>query len=213
MSLSALRGTSFTLQCTRFPGRNSPCLRRAYGALTSCTRARAPTRALTLTTRLNLARLLNDGHLPTGVIPFMLSFGLFFALVSALKAARTQGLIHPSSPSSFARAISVSIPLAYLPSGIAFAVGFLNAPSFSIARLIGGYVAHRAARRSRNGETPLSVIVLASGFVLGEGVFSVVNLVAKASGWDAVGCWGCGVGGGGYCAGRCTSTGTGTGTA
>lgn len=153
--------------------------------------------------RLNLARLLNNGHLPPAVVPFMLAFGLFFAFISALKAFRAQNLISPSFP--IARYIT------YLPSGIAFAVGFLNAPSFSIARLVGGYVAYRTAKSRKDGngngsaaETPLIVIVIASGFVLGEGVFSIVNLVMKSSGWDAVSCWGCGLGGGGYCSGRCT---------
>lgn len=152
-----------------------------------------------LTYRLNLARLLNNGHLPPAVIPFMLTFGLFFALISAFKALLSQRLIRPDSP--LARYIS------FLPSGIAFAVGFLNAPSFSIARLIGGYIAYRTAKSRRDGntkETPLVVIVIASGFVLGEGVFSIVNLVMKSSGLDAVSCWGCGLGGGGYCSGRCS---------
>ena len=75
-----------------------------------------------------------------------------------------------------------------------------------MARLIGGYIAYKAAKSRRDGqkETPLAVIVIASGFVLGEGVFSIVNLGMKSAGWDAVSCWGCGLGGGGYCSGRCT---------
>lgn len=130
----------------------------------------------------------------------MLSFGVLFAIISAVKAAKSQNIISPTSP--FAGITP------YLPSGIAFAVGFLNAPSFSIARLIGGYIAYRTAKasgeRGGSGETPLGVIVLASGFVLGEGVFSIVNLIAKSAGLDAASCWGCSVGSGGYCAGRCT---------
>ncbi|ODN95854.1 oligopeptide transporter 8 [Cryptococcus wingfieldii CBS 7118] len=142
---------------------------------------------------LNLARLLNNGHLPLHVVPFMLALGAVFALISTVKAFRT------SLPPS----VSSSRLIAYLPSGIAFAVGFLNSPSFSIARLIGGYVAFRSAKLSGAGETPLLAIVVASGFVLGEGVVSVVTLGLTSAGFGAASCWGCGVGGGGYCSGGC----------
>ncbi|WVQ81217.1 hypothetical protein IAT38_003339 [Cryptococcus sp. DSM 104549] len=138
---------------------------------------------------LNLARLLNNGHLPSHVIPFMLAFGLLFAFISTLKSFRPR-----------------SIPprlITHLPSGIAFAVGFLNSPSFSIARLIGGYIAYRSAKAAGTGETPLLAVVVASGFVLGEGVVSVVTLGLTSAGVGAASCWGCGVGGGGYCSGGC----------
>ncbi|KAL1739136.1 OPT oligopeptide transporter protein-domain-containing protein, partial [Schizophyllum fasciatum] len=76
---------------------------------------------------LSLARLLRDGTLPAHSGIFMLAFGLLFAFLAALKTygART------GAP--YAR---------YVPSGVAFAIGFLNTPSFSIARLIGGAVEH-----------------------------------------------------------------------
>ncbi|WRT69026.1 uncharacterized protein IL334_006009 [Kwoniella shivajii] len=138
---------------------------------------------------LNLARLLNNGHLPLHVIPFMISFGLIFAIISAIKA--------------FKKYLPPYRWIDYLPSGIAFAVGFLNSPSFSIARLIGGYIAYRSAKNSRNGETPLLAIVVASGFVLGEGVLSIVTLTMASAGMKAVSCYGCEIGGGGYCSGGC----------
>ncbi|WWC73114.1 uncharacterized protein I206_107080 [Kwoniella pini CBS 10737] len=138
---------------------------------------------------LNLARLLNNGHLPAHVIPFMFSFGLIFAAISALKA--------------FKKYLPEYKWINYLPSGIAFAVGFLNAPSFSIARLIGGYIAYRTSKNTSNGETPLLAIVVASGFVLGEGVLSIVTLTMASFGMKAVSCYGCGIAGGGYCSGGC----------
>jgi uncharacterized oligopeptide transporter (OPT) family protein len=143
--------------------------------------------------RLNLARLLNTGTLPLHVIPFMVAFGAFFALLSGLKAFPSA--ISPNSP--------MGKYITYLPSGIAFAVGFLNSPSFSLARLIGGYIAYRAARNSPTGETPLFAIVVASGFVLGEGVVSIVTLALTSAGFGAISCWGCGLSGGGYCSGGC----------
>lgn len=124
----------------------------------------------------------------------MISFGIIFALISALKSFRTQ------LPNS----ISQSPIIQYLPSGIAFAVGFLNGPNSSLARLIGGYIAYRTAKASGNGETPLFAIVVASGFVLGEGVISIVTLAMTSMGYGAISCFGCGVGGGGYCSGVCS---------
>lgn len=124
----------------------------------------------------------------------MLGFGALFACVSFVKAFR----------SSFPAPIASSRLVTYLPSGIAFAVGFLNSPSFSIARLIGGYIAYRAAKATRTGETPLLVIVVASGFVLGEGVVSVITLGLTSARVGAISCWGCGINGGGYCSGGCS---------
>lgn len=142
---------------------------------------------------LNLARLLNNGTLPPHVVPFMVVFGGMFSLMAGLQMAR---------PRIARIAPDLAAYMAYLPSGIAFAIGFLNTPSFSLARLIGGYIAHRAARKT-GGETPLFWIVLASGFVLGEGVLSIVTLTLTSQGFHALSCWGCGLGGGGYCTGRC----------
>ncbi|EIW67040.1 hypothetical protein TREMEDRAFT_64906 [Tremella mesenterica DSM 1558] len=142
---------------------------------------------------LNLARLLNKGHLPSHVIPFMLIFSMFFTFTSSIKSLRPYLSSYPL--------ILNLIP--YLPSGIAFAVGFLNSPSFSLARLIGGYVSYRTSRNN-GGETPLLAIVAASGFVLGEGVVSVVMLCMASAGLGPVSCFGCGLGDGGYCSGGCS---------
>ena len=114
----------------------------------------------------------------------MLVFGLVFAAMSFLKARRRAG--------SYVR---------WLPSGVAFAIGFLNTPAFSIARLIGGVlelVYHRRliARAKAEGKNPanasdIRLIVVASGFVLGEGVISVVSLVLRSCDVGVVTCWGC----------------------
>ena len=114
----------------------------------------------------------------------MLVFAALFAIVSF---AKTYG-----RKSRFAR---------WLPSGVAFAIGFLNTPAFSIARLLGGILSlvyHRrlAARARAEGRDPAStsdirLIVVASGFVRGEGVVSVVSLVLKTCGVGVVSCWGC----------------------
>ncbi|KAI9716286.1 MAG: hypothetical protein M1828_000382 [Chrysothrix sp. TS-e1954] len=62
-----------------------------------------------------------------------------------------------------------------LPGGIAFAIGIYNTPSFTLARAIGGLLSWYWVRWRGRDET--SVVVLASGLILGEGLFSIVNLL------------------------------------
>ena len=82
----------------------------------------------------------------------------------------------------------------WIPSGVAFAIGFLNTPSFSLARLIGGVVEFVYYRRYGREKGGIRLIVIASGFVLGEGVVSVVSLVLRTFGVGVVSCVGCGHG-------------------
>jgi len=114
----------------------------------------------------------------------MLLFALLFSVIAGIKLMAVQrGL-------SYAR---------WIPSGVAFAIGFLNTPSFSLARFIGGLIEfwyHRSA--AGTGGADIRLIVIASGFVLGEGVVSVVSLVLRTWGVGVASCWGCG---GGICAG------------
>jgi uncharacterized oligopeptide transporter (OPT) family protein len=111
----------------------------------------------------------------------MLAFSLFFGAVSALK---TRGL---RADAWWAH---------YLPSGVAFAIGFLNTPSFALARLVGGLLEHAWRRAGRTGD--IRLIIVASGFVLGEGVASVLTLALKTWGFGPASCFGCGTG---MCAG------------
>jgi len=81
----------------------------------------------------------------------------------------------------------------FVPGGIAVAVGMFlapllvmfweltrrlgmyNTPSFTLARTIGGLLSLWWRRWKGRSETP--IIVLASGLILGEGLFSIVNLL------------------------------------
>ncbi|KAF2130473.1 OPT superfamily oligopeptide transporter [Dothidotthia symphoricarpi CBS 119687] len=63
----------------------------------------------------------------------------------------------------------------FIPGGIAVAVGMYNTPSFTLARTIGGLLSLWWRRWKGRSETP--IIVLASGLILGEGLFSIVNLL------------------------------------
>ena len=56
---------------------------------------------------------------------------------------------------------------AYLPGGLAVAVGMYNAPSFTLARTVGGLLSWYWKSHKGREDTPL--IILASGFILGEG--------------------------------------------
>ncbi|RPD54315.1 OPT oligopeptide transporter [Lentinus tigrinus ALCF2SS1-6] len=128
---------------------------------------------------LGLARLLRDGELPEKSSAFMLAFALLFGGIAAFKAYTTRSAWPHAK---------------WIPSGVAFAIGFLNTPSFSLARLIGGLVEHVYYRRVGRESGGIRLIVVASGFVLGEGVVSVVSLVLRTFGIGVASCVGCGHG-------------------
>ncbi|PWN53729.1 OPT superfamily oligopeptide transporter [Violaceomyces palustris] len=164
----------------------------------------APTAAVWL----NLARLVNRGHLPSKADVFMLAFGLLFALTGTLRTLARSKALKVGGHGGRNRPLSAAEKIVtLLPSGIAFAVGMLNTPNFSLARLVGGVIAHtyskrRAAVARDRGGAPLGgifIIVVASGFVLGEGAASIAGLLLKQSGAEPLTCWGCR----GGCAGGC----------
>ncbi|KAL8721494.1 MAG: hypothetical protein Q9225_001839 [Loekoesia sp. 1 TL-2023] len=64
---------------------------------------------------------------------------------------------------------------AWIPGGIAVAVGMYNTPSFTLARTIGGLVNWYWRCYKKREDTP--VIVMASGLILGEGLLSILNLL------------------------------------
>lgn len=166
---------------------------------------------------LNLARFLRAGELPPKTGVFMTLFGTLFAVLSVLKLRNKA-----ENPAKWSR---------WIPSGVAFAIGFLNTPSFSLARLVGGLIEFWWRRRmadfhkqSSVGDTSagndgdngalvtnqdedqkndgggnLEIIIMASGFVLGEGVASIINLCLKMAGVGVVSCWGCAEGVCGSC--------------
>lgn len=62
---------------------------------------------------------------------------------------------------------------AFVPGGIAVAVGMYNEPSFTLARTCGGVLSLWWKRRGGEEGT---LVVVASGLILGEGVVSIANL-------------------------------------
>ncbi|RYP61407.1 hypothetical protein DL769_007730 [Monosporascus sp. CRB-8-3] len=108
------------------------------------------------------ARLVTGEGLPPMAREFAIGAAVIFAVFTVL---RTRGAgraaWHP-----------------YVPGGIAVAVGMYNVPSFTLARTIGGLANWYWRVRLGREDTPL--IVLASGFILGEGFLSIVNLILQS---------------------------------
>ena len=119
-----------------------------------------------------------DGQLPQNSTLFMVIFSLLFGLLSAIKLLVARR--HPSIAK-------------WIPSGVAFAIGFLNTPSFSLARLVGGVIEYKFRTGSTN-KRDIGLLVVASGFVLGEGLSSIFTLILQIWGFGAISCWGCGHG-------------------
>ncbi|KAF8635182.1 hypothetical protein AX15_000514 [Amanita polypyramis BW_CC] len=109
---------------------------------------------------LSLARLLRDGQLPNNCRSFMSVFALIFGMISAMKSYATSRRLRYAK---------------WIPSGVAFAIGILNTPSFSIARLIGGIMEYVYRTRYAKGQNDIRLVVIASGFVLGEAVGGVAT--------------------------------------
>ena len=67
----------------------------------------------------------------------------------------------------------------YLPSGMAFGVGMYLTPDWTVPRVIGAVV-EWCWRRSSPDSHQKHMLMVASGFVLGEGVWSIGQLVLKS---------------------------------
>lgn len=158
------------------------------------------------------ARLVTGQGLPEMAWQASLVAGAIFVVVTVLRIAASSPMANGGQP-------GVTAPWkAWVPGGIAVAVGIFNEPSFTLARAIGGLIAwwwsrkytssHRhqirdsmsvsSDRGARIAAEPQpfnarprepvqaishadtaasSVVVLASGLILGEGIISIVNLL------------------------------------
>ncbi|KAK7752369.1 OPT superfamily [Diatrype stigma] len=110
------------------------------------------------------ARLVTGEGLPPRAREFALAAAALFA-ASTFVRARAGPAARPWLP--------------YVPGGIAVAVGMYNVPSFTLARTAGGLANWYWRVRLGREDTPL--IVLASGFILGEGFLSIVNLILQSA--------------------------------
>jgi uncharacterized oligopeptide transporter (OPT) family protein len=110
------------------------------------------------------ARLVTGQGLPPKVPEWAAGAALIFGITTSLR------IFLNSSGSSSAKQVAN-----WIPGGIAVAVGMYNAPSFTIARAFGGLVNYYWTGYRKRSDTPM--IVGASGLILGEGLFSIANLV------------------------------------
>lgn len=108
------------------------------------------------------ARLVTGQGLPPMAREFAIGGAVIFAVFTALRTKAMGKSWH-----------------AYIPGGIAVAVGMYNVPSFTLARTVGGVINWYWRIYLKRDDTPL--IILASGFILGEGFLSIVNLLLQSS--------------------------------
>ncbi|KAI9318812.1 OPT oligopeptide transporter protein-domain-containing protein [Dichotomocladium elegans] len=131
---------------------------------------------------LDMSRLVNGHQLPAHVTEFVILFAFIFSALVFMKE------MNPHPGHGWRR---------YIPQGIAFAIGMYNPPSFTLARVIGAYLGHQwkcYCNSSLDTTAPddtlwqkyrrivgkVLIIIVASGFVLGEGTFAIVNLILRA---------------------------------
>ncbi|KAH3687985.1 hypothetical protein WICPIJ_001047 [Wickerhamomyces pijperi] len=117
---------------------------------------------------IDCSRLVTGEGLPPYAFEFSVAFGLIFGVISLVKN------IYKNNE-------AVKRYLIWLPSGVAVGIGIYNTPSFTIARFIGGVIAYVWMKRV-GAEGKTAMIVFSSGLVLGEGLFSVVNMTLTSLG-------------------------------
>lgn len=119
---------------------------------------------------LDMSRLVNGQPLPPFVLQFIIGFAVLFGTLVVIKET--------GIGKSWCR---------FIPQGIAFAIGIYNPPSFTLARVIGGLIAsawenycdsdHAGWCKSYKKIGKVFIIIVASGFVLGEGTFAIINMI------------------------------------
>ncbi|KAF9977517.1 hypothetical protein BGZ73_005788 [Actinomortierella ambigua] len=147
---------------------------------------------------LQLARLVNGQSLPPHIGPFIWSFAVLFAALTLISSIFSDtSLLKTKDGQPRHRPDWV----AWIPNGIAFAIGMYNLPNFTLARFIGGVISlwwdHHCAKYAGTPKAKYArlgrvfLIIIASGFVLGEGTFSIVNLILKTAKVPSASCTGC----------------------
>mmetsp|Transcript_44105 Transcript_44105/g.64820 ORF Transcript_44105/g.64820 Transcript_44105/m.64820 type:complete len:676 (+) Transcript_44105:42-2069(+) len=130
---------------------------------------------------LDMAKVVNGGgHLATNVLPTAMGAAAIAALLPVME--------------------TVVIPESHkwmVPSAMATAIGMYVTPNWTLPRVAGGLANYAWHRWDRDG-AERCMIVVASGFVLGEGLTSVVTAGLKSAGIDWVWCGGCPAG---FCSG------------
>ncbi|CAI5760748.1 unnamed protein product [Candida verbasci] len=116
---------------------------------------------------IDCSRLVSGEGLPEKAGVCAIIFGLMFGVISLIKN------IVPKKSKYYKWLI-------YLPNGVAVGIGIYNTPNFTIARFLGGLIAYNWRLFSDRGK--ISMIILSSGLVLGEGLFSSVTMLLTSLG-------------------------------
>ncbi|KAI8093575.1 OPT oligopeptide transporter protein-domain-containing protein [Halteromyces radiatus] len=134
---------------------------------------------------LDMSRLVNGQPLPPHVSEFVIGFAIVFGIFVIIQETST---MHQRSI-GWQR---------YIPQGMAFSIGMYNPPSFTLARVIGGLMTYYWYQycekhdddddddtwwldpRYRYKVGKVLIIIIGSGFVLGEGTFALVNMIMHA---------------------------------
>lgn len=106
---------------------------------------------------IDCARLVTGDGLPPRAMEFSIIFAVIFGLISLVK-----NTVPPTS--------KFHKHLVWLPNGVAVGIGIYNTPNFTLARFIGGLIAHFWHMLSDRGR--IGMIIFSSGLVLGEGLLS-----------------------------------------
>ncbi|KAG0237659.1 hypothetical protein BGW41_008324 [Actinomortierella wolfii] len=147
---------------------------------------------------LQLARLVNGQSLPQHTGPFIWGFAALFAVLTLITSIFSDtAFLKKKNGQPRTRPEWVT----WIPNGIAFAIGMYNLPNFTLARFVGGVISlwwdHHCAKYAGSPKAKYArlgrvfLIIIASGFVLGEGTFSIVNLVLKTAKVPPASCKGC----------------------
>jgi len=129
---------------------------------------------------LDMAKVVNGGgHLATNVLPTAMGAAAFAALLPFVEAT-----LPPSRKWA-------------VPSAMAGAIGMYVTPNWTLPRVAGGLTNYAWRRWDPEGAERY-MIVVASGFVLGEGLTSIVVACLKSGGISWVWCGGCPAG---FCSG------------
>ena len=165
-----------------------------------------------------MAELMAGHGLQREVVPFMVVGALASAavvLAEAAASAHSQGDSSPEEAAAAAAGSSVDAGeegaasagslqdssgalrastflrrlVPYLPSPTAFSIGFYVTANWSLPRLLGALLGAALTRRGALSEH--GVIMVATGFVLGEGVMALCTALLSTAGARPASCWGC----------------------
>lgn len=119
---------------------------------------------------IDCSRLVTGKGLPPYAVEFSLVFGIIFGLISLVKNIYPKD--HP-----------IQSKMIFLPSGVAVGIGLYNTPSFTLARFIGGVIAHIWMKKTGHSHSGrIAIIIFSSGLVLGEGLFSSFTMLLTSLG-------------------------------